>query len=380
MLKKFAIFLLGIVVVLPIVGVVAGIKALQIRTLMAMPQQSEPPAFVSIGSVSEESWENRIAAVGSVAAFQGVVVSAEAEGTVREILFDAGSNVSAGQALVRLDTEVEQAQLQSAEAAAELAETTLTRTRELFGSSTVSKADLDAAEATVKQTRAQADNVRAVIAKKTITAPFSGRLGIRQINLGQFLTKGAAVVSLQALDPVYVEFSLPQQRLGAVSEGFTVRVKADAFIEQGFEGKITAINPEVDPITRSVRMQATLKNPDAKLRPGMFVAVEVVLPETEKVLAIPETAVIYAPYGSTVFVAVEGEAPAGADGKKPLVAELRNVRLGERRGDFVAVTVGLKAGERIVTNGGLKLRQGSLLMESSMGVTAPSLTPDLPNT
>lgn len=378
MIKKLFVFVLGIVIVLPIVGVIAGIKFLQIRTLMAMGQQSEPPAFVSFGKVSAESWENRISSVGSVAAYQGVTVAAEADGTVREILFEPGSSVKAGDLLVRLDTEVEEAQLAAAEAAAELAATTLQRTKELFSSNTISKADLDAAEATLKQTRAQADNLRAIIAKRSVRAPFAGRLGIRQINVGQFLNKGEPVVSLQALDPVYVEFSLPQQQLGAVAEGMLVRVRADAYPEAPFEGKLTAVNPQVDPVTRSVRMQATFDNADARLRPGMFVEVDVVLPEAQQVLAIPETAVVYAPYGSTVFVAAEGE--AGPDGKKPLVAELRNVRLGQRRGDFVAVVSGLKAGERIVTNGGLKLRPGAVLMESSLGVTEPKLNPELPNT
>ena len=378
MIKKLFVFILGIIVVLPVVGVIGGIKFLQIRTLMAMGQQSEPPAFVSLGEVRADSWENRIASVGSVAAYQGVTVAAEAEGTVREILFEPGSAVKAGEVLVRLDTEVEEAQLAAAEAAADLAITTLERTKELFSSNTVSKADLDAAEATLKQTRAQADNLRAVIAKRSVRAPFAGRLGIRQISVGQFLNKGEPVVSLQALDPVYVEFSLPQQQLGAVADGMLVRVRADAYPEAPFEGRLTAVNPQVDPVTRSVRMQATFANADGRLRPGMFVAVDVVLPEAQEVLAIPETAVVYAPYGSTVFVAKEGE--AGPDGKKPLVAELRNVRLGIRRGDFVSVISGLKAGERIVTNGGLKLRQGSVVMESTLGVTEPSLNPELPNT
>ena len=378
MLKKIVIFGVGLVVALPIVGVVGGIKFLQIRTLMAMGEQPEPPAFVSLGEVRQEAWERRIEAIGSVASYQGVVVSTEAEGVVREISFEAGSSVEAGQVLVRLDAEVEEAQLAAAEAAAELAVTTLQRTQELFDSNTISKADLDAAEATVKQTRAQADNLRAVIAKKTVLAPFAGRLGIRQINVGQFLNKGAAVVSLQALDPVYVEFSLPQQRLGAIAEGLSVRVHVDAFPESSFEGELTAVNPEIDPVTRSVRIQATLANADGKLRPGMYVTVDVVLPQAEQVIAVPETAVVYAPYGSTVFVAAEGE--PGADGKKPLVAELRNVRLGERRGDFVAIVSGLKPGERVVTSGGFKLKQGTTLMESTVGVTEPRLEPVVPNT
>jgi len=378
MFKKIVAFVVGIIVVFPILGVIGGIKFLQIRTLIASGQPAEPPQAVSLSEVGEQDWENRLSAVGTVAAYQGVMVAAEAEGVVREILFEAGSHVEAGAALVRMDAEVEAAQLAAATASAELALTTLARTRELFATSTISKADLDAAEALVKQTRAQVENLRAIVAKKTVLAPFAGRLGIRQVNLGQFLTKGEAVVSLQALDPVFVEFSLPQQRLGEVAEGLVVKVRADAYPADGFAGRLTALNPGVDPLTRSLRMQATLANAEGRLRPGMYVEVEVVLPVAEKVLAVPETAVVHTPYGSTIFVAVPGS--QGADGKVGLAAEVRNVRLGERRGDFVVVLSGLKAGERIVTNGGFKLRPGAPLVESVLGVTEPSMDPQVPNT
>ena len=374
MLKKLLLVLLGVVFILPVVGALAGIKFLQIRTLMAgSANQGPPPESVSLGEVRSENWETRIPAVGSVTAVQGVMVSAQSEGAVREITFEPGTAVEAGQVLVRLDTDVEQAQLRAAEAAAAWAGLSFKRAQELLESKTISQAELDSADAAVKQAEAQSDNIRAVIAKKTITAPFAGRLGIRLINVGQFLEKGQAVVSLQSLDPVFVEFSLPQQRLGVINEGLVVRATSDAFVGASFPGAITAINSDVDPATRNVRLQATLANANGQLRPGMFVSLDVVLPKAEPVLAIPATAVVYAPYGNSVFVAVDGE--AGPDGQKPLIAEQRTVRLGLHRGDFVTVTEGLQAGDRIVTAGAFKLRQGAKIVPSDRGVTAPQLEP-----
>jgi membrane fusion protein (multidrug efflux system) len=374
MLKKLVHVFIGLLLVLPIIGAIGGIKFLQIRTLMAGGMGGgEPPVAVSLGEVRAEKWEDRLPAVGSVAPVQGVTIATEAEGVVREITFTPGKKVEAGEILVRLDTEVEQAQLRAAEAAVELARTSFKRTQDLFISATLSQAELDTAKANVQQAEAQADNIRALIARKTVVAPFAGRLGIRRINVGQFLNKGEEVVSLQSLDPVFVEFSLPQRRLGAVGEKLLVRVTSDAFADRVFEGRITAVNPDVDPVTRNFRLQATVPNRDELLRPGMFVSLDVVLPEQLEVLAIPTTAVVYAPYGNSVFAAVEGE--PGPDGRKPLVAEQRTVRLGQQRGDFVVVLAGLAAGERIVTNGAFKLRQGSPLLPSDVGVTAPQLAP-----
>jgi membrane fusion protein (multidrug efflux system) len=341
---------------------------------MGMPQPNGlPPASVSLGEVQAEKWEVRLSAVGSVSAVQGVTVAAEAEGVVREIRFEAGARVTAGEVLVRLDTDVEEAQLRAAEASADWARVSHKRAQDLIASRTISQAELDSTDAGVKQAEAQADNIRALIAKKTIVALFTGRLGIRAISVGQFLNKGEAIVSLQALDPVYVEFSLPQQRLGVVQPGLLVRVTSDAYAGRVFEGKVTAINADVDPVTRNVRVQATLANGGGELRPGMFVSVDVVLPESEAVLVVPATAIVYASYGNSIFLAVEGE--AGPDGVKPLLAEQRTVRLGMRRGDFVAVTAGVNAGEKIVTNGAFKLRTGTPLIPSSQGVTAPELNP-----
>jgi membrane fusion protein (multidrug efflux system) len=243
---------------------------------------------------------------------------------------------------------IEQAQLRSAAASADLARANLERARDLRSKNMMATADLDAAEAQAKQTIAQMDNIRAAIAKKIIRAPFSGRLGIRQINLGQFLDNGAAIVTLQSLDPVYANFALPQRYLSQLRSGMTVRIAADAFPKQSFDGRITAISPEVDSV-RNVRLQATLKNADNHLQPGMYVEVSVVLPETESVLLIPATAVLYAPYGDSVFVLEEKkDEKTGQTGK---VLNQKFVRLGSALGDFVVVASGLEAGQTLVSTG-----------------------------
>lgn len=371
MIKKFLVALFGLIVVLVVLG---GVYALMISRLVAASKtQGPPPEAVSVGEVVADQWEITVPSVASVVAYQGIVVSAEAEGVVRKISFAAGAVVKAGDVLVQLDTEVETAQLHAAEAAAALADSNFRRAQELFGSRTISQAELDAADAAVKQAQAQAENLRAVINKKTMRAPFEGRLGIRQINLGQFLNKGAPVVSLQALDPVFVEFSVPQQTLSKVQEGFRVRVTTDVSPGEKFEGKLTAINPEVDPTTRNVRMQATLANPEGKLHPGMFVNAEVILPGKRDVLVIPQTAVLFAPYGDSVFVVQQGE--AAPDGKKPLIAHQQFVRVGETRGDYVVVESGLEAGAKIVTAGAFKLRNNAAIVESDIGVPKPEMNP-----
>ena len=344
--------------VVPVVVAVFGIKAHQARaTAAAMTKMVPPPETVNAAEVREEQWHPRIPAVGSVTAMQGTVVSAEADGTVRAIQFEAGSVVKAGEELVKLDVEIEEAQLRAAEAAAELARVSFDRAKELLASQTISQAEVDAASATHKQAVAQLDNIRAWIEKKTIRAPFGGKLGIRRISIGQFLQKGSPVVSLHSLDPVYVEFSLPQQRVGELAEGLKVLVSSDAYAGQKFEGKITAINPEIDLATRNIRVQATLPNGEGRLRPGMFVSAEIVLAKAERYLFIPATAVHHAPFGDSIFVIEEG--PAGTNSTKSLVAQQRFVRLGARQGDFVAVTSGVKAGEKVVATGVFKLRPGA---------------------
>ncbi len=349
--------ILGIAIVLPIIAGIVTIKVRQFKTMgAAMARQKMPPQPVNVAEAREEQWQPRVSSVGSVTAVEGTVVSTEAEGVVRKIKFEAGSLVNAGDELVQLDVEVEQAQLHAAEAVAELARVSFKRASELITSRGISQAELDAADSALKQADAQVDNLRAVIAKKTVRAPFTGKLGIRRISIGEFLAKGSPVVSLQSLDPVYVEFSLPQQRLGDLAEGLGVAVSSDAYPGRVFEGKVTAVNPDVDPATRNVRVQATLANPDNRLRPGMFVSVDMILARSEKVLFIPATAVLHAAFGDSVFVIEEGKSVP--DGVKPLVAQQRLVRLGERQGDFVAVTAGVEAGEKVVSVGAFKLRPG----------------------
>ena len=354
MIKKVFLTLVGLLL---LVGALAGAKVFQFKTMFAAgASMVPPPETVTATEVRPDTWQPVLSAVGSVAAAQGVMLSAEEAGTVRHIAFESGATVKTGDLLLQLDTSVEQAQLRSAAAAADLARANLARARDLRAKNMVSQADLETAEAQTKQADAQQDNIRAVIGKKTLRAPFAGRTGIRQVNLGQFVNTGDPIVTLQAVDPVHVDFFLPQQRLAQLRVGMTVRVTTDAFPDQRFEGKLTVINPEVDTATRNVRLQATLDNPQGWLRPGMFVNVAAALPLLEKVLMIPATAVLYAPYGDSVFIIEEKK-----DEKTGVVGKVLNqkfVHLGKTRGDFVVVTSGLEAGQTIVTTGVFKLRNG----------------------
>ncbi len=360
-MSRLKVSLLAIGGFLGIIALVIVIKGVQINHLVNMPQ-TEPATTVTAAPVINDTWQSHITAVGSLAPVEGVTVAAELGGKITRIAFEAGATVQAGDVLVQLDTTTEEAQLRAAEAAVELAKINLDRSRELLAKSTISKAEFDSNDAQFKQAAAQADNIRSVIAKKTIRAPFAGRLGIRLVNLGQILNPGAPVVSLQSPDPIFVDFSLPQQRLGQIAAGQTVRVVTDADAGTVFEGKVTAISPEVDAATRNVRVQATLDNPAGRLRPGMFANVTVLLPRTTEVVAVPATAVLYAPYGDSVFIiedkkdAKTGGTVKDADGNPVKVLRKEVVRLGEQRGDFIAVTSGLQGGETVVTSGVFKLR------------------------
>lgn len=376
MFKKFTLTTLGILLV---VGVLVGTKLLQFRAMAAAGEQMvPPPETVTSAQVKAESWPNTVAASGSIEAVQGVTVGAEMPGKVAKIAFEAGARVEAGDLLVQLDTTSEEAQLRAAEASAQLAKASLDRSRDLASKNTISQAEFDAADAQFKQAMAEADTIRATIAKKTIRAPFAGRLGLRFVNLGQILREGEAITTLQTLDPVYVNFSMPQQRLAVLKTGGAVRVTTDAAPESTFEGEITAISPEIDVTTRNVRVQATIPNVEEKLRTGMFANVEVVLPSAEKVLVIPVTAVVYAPYGDSVFLIEEKK-----DEKTGKVAQtLRQqfVRLGQARGDFVAVTTGLKAGDTVASSGVFKLRAGMAVAVDNTLAPNAQLAPNPTNT
>jgi membrane fusion protein (multidrug efflux system) len=354
MFKKITITVLGLLVIL---GALVGVKVLQIATLVGQTAKfTPPPEAVTTSLVREEDWRLELASVGSLAAVQGVTVSAELDGKVVQIPFVAGTSVRAGDILVRQDTSAEEAQLRAAEAGVDLARISLNRSRELLAKAAISQSQLDSDNATFKQAVAQADNIRAMIAKKTIRAPFSGSLGVRLINLGQILKAGDPIVSLQALDPIYVDFYLPQQELSLISPGMTVFLDGDSIGPNTVEGRITAVNPDVDSATRNVRVQATVANPSGILRPGMFVNVEAQLPQARKVLVIPATSVLAQPYGDTVFVVEEKTDPA--TGTKASVVRQQVVRVGEERGDFVEIESGLDPGETVVTTGVFKLRPG----------------------
>jgi membrane fusion protein (multidrug efflux system) len=346
----------GAVVVL-VVGAIAGVKVMQISTITETFAAQVPPAErVNAVAVEQQHWEARVASVGSVVAVQGTQVSTEADGVVRAIAFQAGSVVAAGAELVRLDDEVEQAQLRSAEAALQLANLTFERAQRLIAQRAISQSDLEQADATWRQARAQVDNIRAVIAKKVVRAPFAGRVGIRRVSVGDYLAQGTQVVSLQSLDPVYVEFSVPQQRLGQMRDGLAVLATVDSYPGEEFGGSITAIEPHVNSATRNVRIQATFANGHGALKPGMFVSVDVALGAAQPVHVIPATAVVHEPHGDSVFVIEPAPEPQGTDA---LVLRQQPVKLGARRGDFVVVENGALAGDRVVATGVFKLRAGA---------------------
>lgn len=380
MLKKILQFVASLIACgLLIAGPLMLIKMSQFKVMGAAgAAMVMPPTTVTATPVTEENWTNHLVVTGSLAPVQGVTVGAEVPGKIVKIAFEPGSAVPAGALLVQLDISTEEAQLRAAEATAALARANLARARELNASKTNSLAELDAAEAQAAQAAAQADSLKAVIAKKTIRAPFAGRLGLRLVNLGQILRDGDAITTLQTLDPIFVNFSLPQQQLARVAPGNQVRITSDAAAGQVFDGKITAINPEVDAATRNIRLQATIANAGEKLRAGMFASVEVMLPTSNRVLVIPATAVLYAPYGDSVFVVDEKKDEKS--GAMQRVLRQQFVRLGPTRGDFVTVVDGLKAGETIVTSGVFKLRAGMPVAIDNTLAPKPQLAPKPANT
>ena len=353
---------IAVIAVVLVVGVLAGIKTLQIRKLISqpIPQQVET---ISSAVAREEKWQGTLSTIGSVAAVQGVNLTTELSGTVKEIAFESGAVVAKDDLLLRLDTSTEEAQLRSAEAQADWARISEKRARMLHTDNTVSQSELDSAEAGLKQAVANADTIRSAIAKKTIRAPFAGRLGIRLVSLGEYIEAGkTAIVSLQSVSPVHADFTLPQQELAHLKVGMKVRLSTDAFPDRHFEGTLTAINPDLDSATRSVRLQATLDNADQSLRPGMYARVEVLLPSEQNKLVIPATSVLSAPYGDSVYV-IEAKA-ATTNSPAGLVVRQQFIRTGRGRGDFVSVETGLKPGEKVVSAGVFKLRNGMGVIES----------------
>lgn len=376
MIKKILLAVVGLLIV---VGAIGAVKTLQIKDLIAAGEAaSQPPTAVTAAPVERTQWEMTIRSIGTLESAQGVVVTADIPGRVASLYFDGGEIVSAGTLLLQQETSSEKTQLSAAESDLELADNNFDRVSRLYRSRVVSRSEFDAAQSQVSAAQAQLDNILASIDKKQITAPFDGRLGLRLVNIGQDLSQGVAIVSLQALDPMRVNFSLPQKALSQIRAGLKVRVASNAVPDRIFDGDITAINTEIDVQTRTVRTQATLQvgaDDDSKeiplLLPGMFANVEVVLPETKEVLMIPLSAVNFATYGDSVFVLENNE-------NDQMSARQQFVQLGERRGDFVEVTKGLEEGQTVANDGVFKLRNGATVTIKEGG-SEPSLNPQPDN-
>ena len=358
-----------------VIGTLVAVKVSQVRAMIQAGKSfALPPESVTSTKVEADQWQSARAAIGTLVAVHDVTLGAELPGIIREVAFDSGRSVKRGAVLVKLDTASEEAQRSSAAADAALAKASLDRARALRQGGANTPADLDAAEARAKQTEAVLENLQVTIAKKTIRAPFDGRIAIRQVERGQVVSPGTPIATLQSVDPIYAEFSLPQQALADLKLGQGASMRTDSFPGEHWQGVISTINSEVDVASRNVRVRATFPNKDGRLRPGLFVNVEVRSSDKRAVLIVPATAVIYAPYGDSVFVLDDkreppppGAPPAAAPpaaaakpGAKPaLIAHQRFVRLGEKRGDLVAVLSGLKEGELVVGNGAFKLRNGA---------------------
>lgn len=348
--------ILVLAIVTALLGLLGFVKFRQVQAGMAQGASYQPPPEAVTTVVAEASpWPATLSAIGSVAAVRGVTVSADLPGLVSRIHFDSGKRVAAGEVLIELDARQEQAQLAAAEADRDLKQLNLARAQDLSQQGVISKAEFDRTAAEAKQTEAKVGEIRATIARKVIRAPFGGVLGIRQVNLGQYLNGGDPIVPLQALDPLFVNFSVPQQAVAQLKRGDEVHVRAEGIAGLEAPGKISAFDSLIDEATRNVQVQASFDNRAGLLRPGMFVQVEVLVGAGTPVIAIPASSISYAPYGDSVFVVEQIQGPP--PGKKPyLGVHQRFVKLGASRGDQIAVLSGLKPGEQVVTSGVFKLR------------------------
>jgi membrane fusion protein (multidrug efflux system) len=377
-------YVVAALALLVLIGGLAAVKFTQISSLISMGKQFEkmgpPPETVGTAISLEQTWGGSVSAVGTIASGKGVAISNEVPGIVSAIRFESGAPVKSGQILVELDSRADRAQLASIEARKELATLNVGRTRALVDDKAIAKAQLDTDESALKTSSADLKALRAQIDRKVVRAPFSGRLGIRQVNLGQYLNPGTTLTELEAIDMVFVDFTLPQQKLETVSVGMPVRVSIEGASGVSAEGTLAAINPAVDATTRNLKLRASIPNKDEKLRPGMFAKVSVVLPDQGKVIAIPASAIVRASYGDSVFVVEDKKDASGApvkgpDGKPAKVARQQFVRLGEARGDFVAIADGVKPGQELVTAGAFKLRNGAGVVVNNDIKITPELAP-----
>ncbi len=353
-MAKRLILVLGVMALL--IMALGFVKFRQIESAVHAGAFQPPPEAVTSIVTQREQWPASMTAIGTIEAVHGVMVSADLPGTVARINFDSGQPVREGEILVELDTRQERAQLASLEAQRDLAKVNFARTQQLVNDGVISRQEFDQATAQQKATEANVAEIRATIERKTIRAPFSGILGIRKVNLGQYLPAGSPVVSNQSLNPIYVNVGVPQQASAQVHVGRNLRVTTEDVAGKVFAGSVTAIDSEVDPTTRNIQVQATLSNPEGRLRPGMFVQVEMPLGASRAVIALPASAINYAPYGDSIFVITDLKDPSG---KTYRGVRQQFVKVEGARGDQVGVISGLNPGEEVVTSGVFKLRNGA---------------------
>lgn len=371
---RYGLVIGGALLALVVLGL---LKFSQISMLMSagakMQKAGPPPETVSTRVAEAQTWERTLNAIASVVSAKGVALANEVPGVVSALHFDSGDVVKQGQLLVELDSRVERAQLASLNARFDLAKTSLARSRSLVERGVIAQAELDTDEATFKGSAAEQAGLQAQIQKKTIRAPFAGKLGLRQINLGQYLTPGTVIAVLESPGADYVDFMLPQEHLAVVKDGMVVRASEPGIGKQTISGTISAVDPTIDPATRSIRVRAEFPGRTLSIRPGMFLRVSLVLPQQQTVVSVPSTAVVHASYGDSVFAV---EKKPGPDGKPRPVARQKFVKLGDARGDFVAITEGVRPGEELVTAGAFKLRNGSPVRVDNVSVKVdPKLDP-----
>ena len=362
MLRRRMLFMLG--VVLLIVLLLGGYKAFSIYQQIQVFSTPKPPVSVAVATAAEQPWQLRLPSVGTLKALQGVNLSLEVAGTVKDVQFESGQKVRAGQPLVQLDSAVESALLETAQADLGLAQLDYGRGSQLVGSQAISKGEFDRLSAQLQKNKATVNQLKASLAKKHIVAPFSGTIGIRQVDVGDYLASGTVIATLQDISSLYVDFYIPEHAVPKVALGQAVQVEVSAYPGEQFPGSVSAINPKVENSTRNVLVRATLANPNGKLLPGMFTSLDVLLPNPAPQIVVPEGAITYTLYGNSVYAVAEkktdgGEVEKDASGKPVLIAERRFVETGERRGGLVLVTKGLNAGEQVVSAGQLKLDNGT---------------------
>ena len=377
MLRRRMLIMLG--VVLLVVLLLAGYKAFSIYKMVQVYSAPKPPISVAVITAGERPWQSRLPSVGSLKALQGVNLSLEVAGTVKDLQFESGQKVKAGQPLLTLDSAVESALLETAQADLGLAQLDFGRGSQLVGSQAISKGEYDRLSAQLQKNKATVNQLKAALAKKRILAPFAGTIGIRQVDIGDFLASGTVIATLQDLSSLYVDFYIPEQSVPKIRLGQTVELSVAAFPGESFPGSISAINPKVENSTRNVLVRATLANPGGRLLPGMFADLQVLLPDPQLKVVVPESTLTYSLYGNSVYVVTQKKAADGSLEKDPkgqplLVAERRFVDTGEHRGGLVMINKGVKKGEQVVSAGQIKLDNGA-----DISITPDKLQPEQPN-